>query len=74
MNPVICGDVLIASTNGSIIKLKMDGDKGQPCLVPFEIRKGWESMLEVNTIAEDVEYTAKPADSIGPVKTNFLRV
>lgn len=34
----------IVSASGSIMRLNIEGDKGQPCLVPFVI-KGWRSKL-----------------------------
>lgn len=36
----------MASSSGSIIRLKIEGDNRQPCLVPFEIENGLERRLE----------------------------
>lgn len=38
---------LMCSAKGSIKRLKMSGDRGHPCLVPFDIWNGLESISDV---------------------------
>lgn len=45
--PVILGWDLILSASGSIRRLKIEGDRGHPCLVPLDMAKGIESIFDV---------------------------
>lgn len=45
--PVMLGWVLILSASGSISRLKIEGDRGHPCLVPLDMVKVVDSMLDV---------------------------
>lgn len=49
--PVMLGWNLMFSANGSIRILKMNGDKGNPCLIPLVMCIGLELITEVRTIA-----------------------
>lgn len=59
--PVTLACVLMASTRGSIMRLKIVGDRGQTWRVPLVIWKGVESMLDVYTCAEGQENNASTA-------------
>lgn len=72
--PVIEGSDLTCSASGSMTKLNMSGDSGQPCRVPLEIENGLESISDVYTCAEGEEYKANMADRICPRKPNLRRV
>lgn len=50
---------------GSIIKVKISGDRGHPCL-PFKVAKGSDRIPLVNTWTEGLEYKANMAESILP--------
>lgn len=69
----MAGDDPMASTRGSIRRLKMDGDNGHPLWVPLGIGNIWGSILEVYTLAEGNEYKARMAENMGSVKPNFSR-
>lgn len=56
----------MVSVSGSVIRLKISGDSGQPCLVSFVKVKGLDSRLEVYTWAEGDKYNANMAQSRGP--------
>lgn len=53
--PVMLGWDLMLSANGSIRCVKMIGDRGHPCFVPFVICIGLEVMPELRTMANGVE-------------------
>lgn len=72
--PKIFGCVLILSARGSISRLKIEGERGQPCLVPFDMLKVSDSKLDVKTCAQGEEYNARIADSMGPANPYFCRV
>lgn len=48
--PEMCGLEQIHSAKGSITKEKMKSDKGQPCLVPFEILMALERKTAFNIL------------------------
>lgn len=64
---------LIRSASGPIIRLHISGDSGQPCLVPFDIRKGTDRVSPENTRADGLEYRTVIALCICPVKPNLVR-
>lgn len=72
VKPFISGQVRIYMARGSISRLKIKGDRGQPCLVPFVMLNGLDSAPDVNTRAEVLEYRARIADNILPVKQKFI--
>lgn len=57
--PEISGCVIIFSVRGSISRLNIKGDKGQPCLVPLEIWKGWDNIFKLYTCAHGNKYKAR---------------
>lgn len=59
--PVIEPCVLIASTRGSIIRLKIVGVSGHPWWVPLDVQKGVDKMPVVYTCAEGQEYKVRTA-------------
>lgn len=69
--PGIKGCVLIASARGSIIRLKMVGERGHPCLVPFEMLKGVDRKPAEYTCADGHEYRARIAFSMEYLKPNL---
>lgn len=54
--PVMSGWDLILFASGSMRSVKIIGDGGHPCLVPFIIGIGLEVIPEVSMVAEGVEY------------------
>lgn len=51
--------------------LKMVGDRGHPCLVPFVIENGLESSPEVNIWDDEVEHSTDIAFRVDPLNQNF---
>lgn len=49
--PVISGSERMFSARGSISKLNIIGESGQPCLVPLEIKNVFDNMFSVYTWA-----------------------
>lgn len=70
--PVILLLDLICSAKGSITKLKIKGEKGHHCLVPFVIWNGVERWLDVYTRAESLVYRASMALEIRPSNSNYF--
>lgn len=81
-NPILCGWLatsmpyikgldLLASAKGSIIVVKMIGERGHPFRVPLVIGKGSDSTLAVYTFARGWEHNAEMAEFIIPKKTKF---
>lgn len=70
--PLTSGLFLIDSARGSIIKVKIRGEKGHPCLVPLEIWKVSDA-LDVKILAEGLEYCAEIADNENPLSPNLFR-
>lgn len=50
--------------NGSINIIKMIGDRGHPCLVPFVMANGLEKTPSERTRAVGLEYKARMANNI----------
>lgn len=72
--PGVPGCALFFSARGSIRRLKIEGGRGHPCLVPLVMEKGRESIFEVYACAHGKEYRARIADRMGPENPHFLRV
>lgn len=60
------------SASGSITRLKIDGERGQPWRVPLVIGKCLERRPDVRTLADGLEYRAIIADRIGPLNPNLV--
>lgn len=56
---------------GSITRENINGERGQPCLVPFEVAKGSEVISDRHTFAEGCEYRASTAVLMLPANPNF---
>lgn len=55
MGPVILGWDLIVSARGSISRLNIEGEKGQPCLVPLQMENALDRTFDVYTCAHGEE-------------------
>lgn len=58
---------------GSMDILKMSGDNGQLCRVPFDMRNGCDIAPVVETIAKGHECRDKIANNIHPLRPNLIR-
>lgn len=64
--PEIRGWDHMAAARGSITKANTSGERGHPCIVPFEIVKVSEVIPDVQTFADGWQYKASTAVSIRP--------
>lgn len=62
----------MVSARGSIIRLNIVGERGQPCRLPLEILNVFDRNPEVCTCADGQEYRASIVARIGPSNPNLV--
>lgn len=77
VSPICSPDILewalMAAVRGSITRANINGERGHPCRVPFEIVKGSEVISDIHTLADWCEYRASIAVLMLPLNPNFWR-